>query len=878
LIRTLDKVLGRASFAWVVWVQGHALAVILGFGLATLGIAAYALTHLGLDSGEDSLFSEEVPYFALRREYYDAFPHLVDPIVVVIDAPTRDQADAMANLLTERLRQEPEHFPGAYAPGGGEFFERHGLLYLDEAELEELVEHLVSVQGYLAELSRDPSLTGLATLLAQAGEATASRDLAGLELADVYTRLEQALSAQLEGRPYQLSWADVILGESATRSDRRRYVLVQARIDVAQTTPADESLLRLRELVRELEPERSGVRVRATGVLALAYEEMERIGVQTTWAGLASFILVGLVLYAGLRSARLITAALSTLVVGLVWTAGFAALAIGHLNLVSVTFGVLFIGLSIDFAIHLCSRFTELMQTGEIPEQALPAAARDVGGALGLCAATTAVGFYAFVPTEYRGVAELGLIAGTGMFVSLFTNLTLLPALLTLGLRPPRGHRMGWSGAGISGLPARHPWLVLGAAGGLALGSLLLAPRAGFDPSPLRVRDPHTDSVQVFNEMLADGEAFPWNLNALAPDLASARRLAEQLERIPAVGYTVTLSDYVPENQNGRLEVLAEAEFLIGPTLRARPSAPPHSPDEARRALRELLTSLDAIQAAGSGEAVRAATSLHSTLVRFLARLEQEPERTPEMLDALETSLVGSLPERLRLLRTALGTRAVRLEDLPDEIVDQHVSPDGRVRVEIYPGVDLGDDAALAEYVAAVQGVVPDAFGEGYVILESGRAVTRALRQALVTAGLAIGLLLLLLWRSPQDAALAAIPLLLATLLTTAASVVFDTPFNFANVIVIPLLLGMGVDSGVHLVHRHRANASPHGNLLETGTARAVLFSSLTTIASFGTLAFSTHVGMASLGRLLTLGIAVIVACNLLVLPALVVLLARRRS
>jgi predicted RND superfamily exporter protein len=195
---------------------------------------------------------------------------------------------------------------------------------------------------------------------------------------------------------------------------------------------------------------------------------------------------------------------------------------------------------------------------------------------------------------------------------------------------------------------------------------------------------------------------------------------------------------------------------------------------------------------------------------------------------------------------------------------------DGRMRIEVFPEENLNDQLALEEYVAAVQSVDADAFGEGLLIIESGRVVIQALQQALLTAGIVIILILAVLWRSLLDAALVAAPLVLATILTVACAIVLGISFNFANVIIIPLLLGMGIDSGIHMVHRVRAGELPDGNLLRTGTARAVLLSALTTMASFGTLAFSSHAGIASLGQLLTLGIALVLLCNLVVLPSLV--------
>jgi len=881
LIATLDDLLGRLAARWVGAVQRRAGSTIAAFALSTLAVLAYSFDTLGINTNENDLFSDELPFYALRDDFNRAFPTLVDPIVVVVDGATVDLANDAAEALARRLEREPDRFAKVYRPGGGPFFEQHGFLYLEREELADLLENLFAVQPILAKLSRDAGLPGFLTMLSDSVEASARGDLDSVELDKVLQRVDNTVNAHLAGRSDPLSWSELIMGRDSTPRDRRRFLLVQPVIDFNQLQPAEETLLGLREAVEELgldRPERA--RARATGIFPLSYEEMEHVSAQTTWAGVASFVLVAMILVGGLGSPRLVLASLCTLLVGLVWTAGFAAAAIGHLNLVSVAFGVLFIGLSIDFAIHLCVRYRELLASDMPPEQALCDAAGGVGGSLALCATTTAIGFYAFVPTEFAGVAELGAIAGTGMFISLFTNLTLLPALISWGAPPdvsakrsPSSSRL-WS---LLDLPVRHArWVVSGTAV-ITLIAIGLIPSIRFDPNPLRVRDPATDSVQVLNEMLADGDALPWNLNVLAPDLEAAREIAERIEELPSVDVALTLADFVPEHQAEKLEMLEDAAFLLLPTFASNPVATLPTRAEGIATVEGLERSLAALTPdRTSPHLAHTAQQLRQNLARLAEswRADGDPQAS---LDALGAALTGSLPEQLRLLRAALQAGRVALPDLPADLVERMIATDGRVRIEIFPEGDLNDQPALERYVASVQSIAPDAFGEGLVILETGRAVVRALRQALATAAVMIALLLLLLWRSIADAALVALPLALASIFTAAFSVPLGVSFNFANVIVIPLLLGMGVDTGIHLVHRCRTDAPPDGNLLHTSTARAVLLSAATTMASFGTLGFSSHLGMSSLGRLLVLGIALILACNLVLLPALVRITNRAR-
>ena len=570
----------------------------------------------------------------------------------------------------------------------------------------------------------------------------------------------------------------------------------------------------------------------------------------------------------------------AAMLAGLGLTASFAALAIGHLNLISVAFSILFIGLSIDFAIHLCVRFREEVEQHTSPQDALCAAARHVGGSLALCATTTAIAFLSFVPTDYLGVGELGLIAGAGMLISLFTNLTLLPALIAWWIAPDTVAPLPDAPTAIQKLlvvPVRHARVVVAlAVVGCGLAAAVI-PSLHFDANPLRVRDPSTTSVRLFDEMLETGDALPWNLSALATGRAEAEALAARLEALPDVDMALTLDDYVPTQQAEKLDLLEEAAFVLLPTLqpvelRDRPSLA-----EQLASVEELQTSLAGLSGGSASESlIASADRLRENLATLQSRWSQGAQGAAEFV-AFESSLVGSLPEQLRLLRSALQAVPVTRGALPASILERMIASDGRHRVEIFPAGNLNEPNSLETYVRSVQQLAPSAFGEGLVILETGAVVVQAFRQALLIAGVTITLLLLLLWRNLGDTLLVVAPLALASLYTAAASIPLDIPFNFANVIVIPLLLGMGVDTGIHLVHRYRHESLSAGRLLQSGTARAVLLSSLTTVASFGTLGFSTHLGMASLGQLLALGICLILLCNLVILPALLQVSERGR-
>jgi hopanoid biosynthesis associated RND transporter like protein HpnN len=572
---------------------------------------------------------------------------------------------------------------------------------------------------------------------------------------------------------------------------------------------------------------------------------------------------------------------LITLIMGLIWTASFAAAAVGHLNLISVAFAVLYIGLSVDYAIHFCLRYKELIQQFTSHSSALQQAASDVGSSLVLCSITTAIGFYAFIPTVFEGVAELGLISGTGMFISLIANLTLLPALLSLmplsteglGSKP---ERKGFVAECLA-LPTVHARAIRIGALLLGVGAVFLLPYVTFDSNPMNLRDPDSESVVAFRELLAQSRNSPWTLTVLAATREDATRYADSLSKLEPVEMSVTLDKFVPTDQDEKLSIIEEIGLIVGPQLLQISSDPEPSTAEQISAIHDFSVTLEKfIDANTDNSIINAARRLSDGLDRFLTDLEaQDPAGQEQILKNLQTSLLGSLPTRLNALNTSLEAERVSKEDLPKNLMEHWVSKDGHHRVAVFPRENLNEDTALRRFVAVVRSVAPDAIGFPVIYLEAGDAVVKAFQQAfllsLLAITLAITVLLLILLRPKSDVLLVLVPLLLAGALTGAASVVFHIPFNFANIIALPLLLGIGVDSGIHMVHRMRTAPPSSGQMLQTSTARAVLYSALTTICSFGNLAVSPHRGMASMGILLTIGIGFTLLCILVVLPALMV-------
>ncbi len=854
---------------WTDFIGRHSFLVLFLSVLATAGVLIYTLNHFRIDTELTDMISEKLPYRKLEREFQNAFPQFKETIVIVIDADTPETARLQREKLTERLKKETGLFKGAYAPGSGEFFERNGLLYLSVKDLEALSENLASAQPLLGLISKDLTLRGLFSVVERI--VTQKGDLEQkAKLVPFFDRLTQALEDSISNRPKPVSWQELILGKEAAGEASRQFIILDPILDYATLSGGEAAIETIYRIRDELGLHKTnGVTVRLTGDVVLNYENLLLVNRGMGLTTLISFLLVAIALVIGLGSGRLVFASLVTLLMGFIWTLGFAIAFVGRLNLISVAFGVLFIGLGIDYGIQYCLRYRELIASGQGHHGAIVGTARGLGVSLRLCTVAAAIGFYSFLPTPYTGVSELGLIAGTGMFINFFATLSVLPALLTLLPLKKVGIKRVTANKILSQAPYKHAKaIVLGA---IVVGILaaLLIPRLYFDYNPLNLYDPRSEAVLTIKELFKNEMTCPWTISILAGNAKEAKEMAARLKGLKEVKEAITVASFVPEDQSRKLAILSDIALFMPPGLEAlKPEKLSYEKNVASLETLEaaLKKALSTAPKEDDGYAASLSRLRHS-LEGFKGTL-QHPERRKEAFDKLERSILSNLPILLRELKTSLRANAVRASDLPMELRSRYVTPDGRYRVEVFPRENILRADALKRFVEAVTALAPNSMDAPVAIREAGNAVVRSFLLATLYALLGITLYLLIELKSFSDTLLVLLPLALSLLLTGAASVLLDIPFNFANVIVVPLLLGSGVE-GIYLIRRFRTDPASRGNLLETSTARALFFSTLTTILSFSALSFSPHQGMASMGKLLTICIGSLMITTLILLPAL---------
>jgi len=849
----------------------HAPWVLLIALLLTVASAVYTARNLGMNTDTTNMLSEHLPFRISSVRYDKAFPQDSDILLLVLSASTPEQVYSAADHLATLLRKDNKNFSSVYAPGVEDFFGRNGLLYEDIPQLERITDHLAEAQPLIAQISHDPTLYSFMKLLTRAVDELNNGQ--HLELGPVFKGVGEILDARLAGKSRPLSWQTLFRGEP-TKNSYQEIIIVKPRPDYSELLPGQKPILAVRAAAEKVGLTDDGpIQLRITGDVALANDELKSSLDGMEIAGVITFIMVGGVLYLAMRTVGMTLAVLICLVTGLILTAAFATVAIGQLNVISIAFAVLYIGLGADFAIHFLLRFREMLDGGRSMNDAMYRAGGEAGVALAACTVANALGFYAFIPTSYSGVAELGIISGTGMLISLIVTFIVGPALLRYLSGKPMLESNGRRTLGkVLGFSLRWRKLTHISAGLLLLLAIVLWPQIRFDYNLLNMQDPKGEAVKTFRELLASPEHSPWYAVVLADDRKEIQPLKEKLTQLPEVSKVVSILDFVPQDQETKLAIIEEMSLIMGPGLSITKSAVhEYSLLQQRQTLADLDAALDRFIVQQPDAPVSAsAQKLRDSVRSLLGWLDTASnDEKAALLHSLEDDLLSTLPVALQRLYNLIEAAPFSEQELPESVSSRWHSHTGEYLMAIYPSANIGDDESLRRFVRSIQQVTPQATGMPVISLEAGDAVIGAFVQAFSLALVGVVVALLIMLRSIKYTVLVLIPLLLSSIFTGVFTVLLDVPFNFANIIALPLLLGLGIDSSLHMVHRSMDNKVENEVLIHTSTARAIFYSALTALVDFASLMFSSHKGTASMGTLLTVGLSFTLICTLIILPSL---------
>ncbi|WP_349543419.1 MMPL family transporter [Bradyrhizobium sp. ARR65] len=851
----------------------HRRIVIVAGIVVLLGTTIFDLARFSINTDIEALIAPNLPWHQRQTQLTQAFPQR--GISAVVTAPTAENADLAADQLAQALAKNPDLFRQVARPDSGDFFERNGLLFGSLSDVKRTAEGLSHAQPFVAVVAADPSLRGVMDVLSSAAQGVQAGRLKLEQLAWPLSLAKNTLNDVLAGRPAFFSWQELLQGHALPVHQRRHFVEIAPKLDFAALQPGRAAAEGIHQAAADLKlKENLGATVSLTGQVPMNDDQFSVIRNSALRDTLTAVLGVLIVLWLALRSFKLIASVFFSLIVGLAATAALGLAMVGSFNLISIAFFVLFVGLGVDFGIQFSVRYrTERYELGNL-RQALCSAAHKAGKPLALAAAATAVGFFAFLPTSYRGLSELGLIAGCGMLIAFICSITLVPAML-MALNPPgEAAPVGFTSlAPADDFLQRHRIAVIAATFLVVLAGIPLLFHLQFDFNPVNLQNPDSPSVVTYRQLQSEPQTSGNDAEVLAPSLAQADTIAKRLAAVPEVSQALTLDSFIPADQDQKIAALRTAAQALGPALNPRGRKPAPSDQDNVAAIRGAAEALSKAAAGATGQPAEDAREV-ATLLNRLAEdarevatlLNRLAEANADVRRKAETAIIPSLNYDLDRLRKSLSPQMITIQSLPQDLVRGWLLPDGRARVEALPKGDPNDINVLRKFASAVLQTEPSAAGAAVSYYESGRTVTTAFIEAGILALVAITILLIIALRHITDVLLTLVPLVLAGAVTLQISVLWGLPLNFANIVALPLLLGVGVAFKIYYIMAWRAGKT---GLLQSTLTRAVVFSAMTNAVAFGSMWVSSYPGMSSMGKMMALALVCTMAAAVLFQPVL---------
>ncbi|HMM88206.1 MMPL family transporter [Bradyrhizobium sp.] len=835
------------------------LVVVVSLLLA-VGACYYTARHFAINTDINTLISPDLDW----RKRDNQFEHAFDReklILAVVEASTPEMASAASRALATKLSGDTTHFESVQPLGSGEFFEKNGLLFLPMEEVGKVAGQLEAAGPLIEIMAGDPSIRGLTGAL-ETGLAGVKRGQVKLDNAErPFNLISQTVEDVVNRKPATFSWRELVSDKPLTDSDRRAFIEFKPKLDYNALEPGKDATDAIRQAAVDLNfAGQYGARVRLTGPVPIANEEYSTVQDGAIVNGVATVLIVLVILWMALHSAKIIFAVFVNLFIGLALTTAVGLMMVGSLNLLSIAFAVLFVGLGVDFGIQFSVRYRSERFKNENLAEALESAASRSAVPLSLAAMATAAGFLCFLPTDYKGISELGKIAGAGMLIAFISSITVLPAMLKLLHPPGESEPVGYAFlAPVDEFLERHRVIIVGGTLALVIAGLPLLYFMKFDFNPINLRNPHAESIATFLDLRKDPNTGANAINVLTNSEAEARKIEERLSKVPEVLRVMSIDSFVPEDQPAKLQLIAKAAKVVGPAL--NPDSVDAAPTDEEN-VEALKSSVEALRkTAGEGKGPGAVASRR--LADALSRLAASDQATRDKAQAV---FITPLKIVFDQLRNTIQAGPVTLKTLPPELLNSWKSKDGLIRVEALPKGDPNDNDNLRRFADAVLAAEPNAIGGPVSILKSGDTIVRAFIHAGIWALLLISLLLWLTLRRISDVLMTMVPLLVAGAVTLEVCVLIGLPLNFANIVALPLLLGVGVAFKIYYVVAWREGRT---NLLQSSLTRAIFFSALTTATAFGSLWLSSHPGTASMGKLLAMSFVITLMAVLLFQPAL---------
>jgi len=860
---------------------------------------AYSLTFLVFATSTRALLPQGKRFIERYVEYDKEFGNL-DDLVIAVEAPSLPEATIYANRLVSDLRANRVPLARINYRIDPKQFEGRALLYLSADRLKEVRERVFDYQEFMEKFAERPTLdqlvAGIATSIAQAfvtglldlgldsGPGTSKGSLDLTFVHDVVTQIAGRLDRPT---PYRSPWGGLfsvggegIEGAGYFLSDDQRLLFILAEPATAKGsfTGNREAIEGVRATVAALRAEFPNVEVGVTGKPALSNDEMTAAFRDSEYATLLAFgLTLALLLLAFLRVGKPVLM-LIVLALSLCWSMALATLVVGHLSLFSVMFIPIVIGIGIDYGIYYLFRYEEELFLGRNLREAIEITAMRSGPGMLLSAITAAATFYVLILTDFRGLQELGFIAGSALLLSWVAMMFVFPALLVLvdrrhldrvGMNIPRAIRLERVHVPFVDWISSHPKTVFVTAALLAAVSVYAFGKVRFDYNLLNLQAEGTESVTWEKKILKTSGRSGFAALSSAMSLDELRRKQQAFRALSSVSEVDSTLLLIPDDQAEKQKIIRDFAPIVAPVRVTRPQ--PVDIDRLISALETLKRRFDiAAGEAPVGDTQRRLASLRDDIGQLVLRLRKTDRTVSEpALLFLQQQVYRDFVTSFQRLQANLNPRTVGLADVPPEIRRKFISDSGRFLLQIHPAVDIWDRDGAAKFVNELRTVDGDVTGTPVITYEAIRLMERGYKQGTLYAIILVSALTFLMLRRIRETLLALAPLALGMTWTAGLMWLFDLKLNLGNVFGIPLILGGAAEFGLNIVMRFMEGREHGGPLIARSTIMAVFVNGLTTMVGFGSLLLAAHRGIYGLGLLLTLGMFASLVAALIVLPVL---------
>ncbi len=851
----------------------------------------YTVKHLEFNTSRRDLVGANKKYHQNYLQFRQEFPGQ-DDLVAVVESEDMEKNRQFVERLGARLEAETNLFKDVFYKGDLKLMGPKALLFLPEKTLGELQQTLRNYRPFIQTFSQANSLNALFRLLNQQFRTTKREASAETDsLIKAFPALERIVQQAADSltRPGQPPSPGVnALFGAGQEAERQMYItFANGRIYLVTARTRAETLnrqavARLRELLRETQSEVPGLNVGMTGEPVLEVDEMAQSQRDTLLASVVSLVLVALIFIYGYNETGRPIKATICLIVGLGYTMGFTTLVVGHLNILTITFVPMLIGLAIDFGVHLITRYEEELRQGRSERDALRKAMVYTGMGIFTGAFTTAGAFLAMGATDFKGIREMGIISGGGLLVCLVPMMTLLPVLLLRGRQNVLDHQLTQAiekRARLERLWLERPLTMAGITATVCLLALTQFPKVYFDYNLLNMQSKGLPAVEFEKKLINSASKSVLYGAIITHSLEEAVALESRLTNLSTVASVESMGRFLSENQNNKLEMIAQIKKELAAVRFAEVDAQPVNVKELGQTLDFFKSYLGLaageVQKEGDTALEKQLRSLRGSVSQWQVRMARgHPVEMAAKLGAFQKALLEDIQDTFDAIKNQDNRGPLRVEDLPPALRNRFIGRTGKLLLQVYPKEDVWQRDKQEAFIRQLRTIDPEATGTPVQLYEYTTLLKNSYVEAAGYSLLAILILVFIHFRTLSSVVLVLLPVLIGTIWMVGFMGWFDIPFNPANIMTLPLVIGIGVTNGIHILNRFAEEKSP--GILAKSTGKAVLVSGLTTIAGFGSLILARHQGIASLGYVMSVGTGTCMLAGLTFLPALLNLLTRQ--